>query len=105
MSVNLTLLSSKCFSDRQNYWKERKHDLLLHLAHPNVRLFITHGGLLSTQEAIQRGLPLIGIPIYGDQRDNTARIVSFGKGIRLDYENITMESVTWALKGVLNNQR
>jgi len=80
-------------------------DLLLHLAHPNVRLFITHGGLLSTQEAIHRGVPLFGIPIYGDQYYNLARIVSFGIGIRLDYDNITTESVTWALNEVLNNQR
>ena len=70
-----------------------------------MRLFITHGGLLSTQEAIHRGVPLVGIPIYGDQRGNMDRIVSFRIGIRLDYENITTESVTWALKEVLNNQR
>jgi UDP:flavonoid glycosyltransferase YjiC (YdhE family) len=78
---------------------------LFHLAHPNVRLFITHCGLLSTQEAIDRGVPIVGIPIYGDQRYNLARIVSFGIGIQLDYENITSESVMWALNEVLNNQR
>ena len=70
-----------------------------------MRLFITHGGLLSTQEAVHRGVPLVGIPIYGDQRVNLARIVFSGIGIRLDYENITTESVTWALNEVLNNQR
>ena len=80
-------------------------DLLLHLAHQNVRLFITHGGLLSIQEAIHRGVPIVGIPIYGDQYYNLARIVSFGIGIRLDYDNITTESVTWRLNKVLNNQR
>jgi glucuronosyltransferase len=94
-----------CFSDCQNYWKDIKRGLLLHLAHRNVRLFITHGGLLSTQEAIHRGVPLVGIPIYADQRGNIARIVSFGAGIKVDFENITMESVTWALNEVLNNQR
>jgi UDP:flavonoid glycosyltransferase YjiC (YdhE family) len=51
-----------------------------------VRLFITHGGLQSIQEAIHRGVPLVGIPIYADQYYNLARIVSFGIGIRLDYE-------------------
>jgi glucuronosyltransferase len=79
--------------------------VLFHLAHPNVRLFITHGGLLSTQEAIHRGVPLVGIPIYGDQRVNVARIASFGIGIQLDYENITTCSVMWALNEVLNNHR
>ena len=81
------------------------HDLLLALAHPNVRLFIEHCGLLSTQEAIHCGLPLVGIPIYGDQRVNVARIVCYGIGIRLYYENITTKFVMWALNEVLNNQR
>ena len=74
-------------------------------AHPNVRLFITHCGLLSTQEAVDRGVPVFGIPIHADQRYNLARIVSLVIGIKLDYENITTESVTWALNEVQNNQR
>jgi len=78
---------------------------LFHLAHPNIRLFITHCGLLSTQEAVDRGVPLIGIPIHADQHYNLARMVSLGVGIQLDYENITTESVTWALNEGLNNPR
>lgn len=37
------------------------------LAHPNVKVFITHGGLMSTQEGVYRGVPFFGIPIYADQ--------------------------------------
>jgi len=75
------------------------------LAHPNVRLFITHGGLLSTQETVYWGVPVVGIPLLGDQKLNMARAVAAGYGILLDYANVTAESLDWALKEALENSR
>jgi hypothetical protein len=74
-------------------------------AHPNVRLFITHGGLLSTQEALNRGVPVVGIPVFGDQSLNMAWAQSAGYGITLSLHNITKGSVSWAIKEVLENDR
>ena len=37
------------------------------LAHPNLKVFVTHGGLLSTQEALFHKVPLVGVPILNDQ--------------------------------------
>ena len=37
------------------------------LAHPNLKVFVTHGGLLSTQEALFHKVPLVGMPISNDQ--------------------------------------
>lgn len=37
------------------------------LAHKNVKVFITHGGLFSTQEGVYRSVPMLGIPVYCDQ--------------------------------------
>jgi glucuronosyltransferase len=70
-------------------------------AHPNLRLFITHGGLLSKQEAMTYGVPLLGIPVFGDQELNMRKAVSSGYGILLDLENITTDSVLWAVKEAL----
>ncbi|KAK8724674.1 hypothetical protein OTU49_011203, partial [Cherax quadricarinatus] len=40
------------------------------LAHNNVKVFITHGGLLSMQEAIYHATPLLALPLFGDQPKN-----------------------------------
>ncbi|KOB70242.1 UDP-glucosyltransferase [Operophtera brumata] len=57
------------------------------LAHPNCVLFITHGGLLSTTEAVHYGKPIIGIPVFADQFTNVQRAAEkgFGKRVELSY--------------------
>lgn len=37
------------------------------LAHKNVKLFITHGGVAGIQEGIFHQVPMLVIPIFGDQ--------------------------------------
>ena len=37
------------------------------LAHPKMRLLMTHGGLYSNQETVWSGMPLIGFPVFGDE--------------------------------------
>ncbi|XP_055545129.1 UDP-glucosyltransferase 2-like [Wyeomyia smithii] len=53
------------------------------LANPKVQLFITHSGLLSTQEAIWHGVPIIGFPIFADQFANIEYCVRQGLAKRL----------------------
>lgn len=75
------------------------------LAHPKVKLFITHGGLLSGSESVYYGKPLLVIPIFGDQKLNAARTVSEGFGVRVDYKNLTKGSLTWAINEMLDNPK
>lgn len=60
---------------------------ILFLAHPNCVLFITHGGLLSTTEAVHYGKPIIGIPVFADQFANVQKAAEkgFGKRVELSY--------------------
>jgi glucuronosyltransferase len=37
------------------------------MTHPNVKLFISHGGYLGSTEAVSEGIPILGLPMYGDQ--------------------------------------
>jgi UDP:flavonoid glycosyltransferase YjiC (YdhE family) len=75
------------------------------LSHPNVKVFVTHGGLLGSTEAIYHGIPLIGIPIFGDQKLNMARAELLGYGIKVDYSNLTEASFSWALEEVLGSTK
>lgn len=75
------------------------------LAHPNLKLFITHGGMLSSTEALYRGVPIIGIPFYGDQHANTEVFVSKGFGEKILFQDITEEALSDKIKQVLGDPR
>uniref|UniRef100_A0A6M2DZS4 UDP-glucuronosyltransferase n=1 Tax=Xenopsylla cheopis TaxID=163159 RepID=A0A6M2DZS4_XENCH len=73
------------------------------LAHPKVRLFITHGGLLSVQESIHRGVPLLVLPIYGDQKLNSMRATRGGYGLTIPFNELSEERVYDSVSQLLNN--
>lgn len=75
------------------------------LAHPNIKLFITHAGMLSQTEAYYYGVPMIAIPVFYDQPLNMARSVQQGVAVHLDHRNITEEAVSWAIQEVLDNPK
>lgn len=75
------------------------------LAHPNLKLFITHGGLLSTTEAVTRGVPLIGIPVMGDQPLNMKYTTNAGFGLTLDFDDVTEDALYNAITEILNNPK
>ncbi|XP_053684618.1 UDP-glycosyltransferase UGT5-like [Sabethes cyaneus] len=73
------------------------------LAHPKVKLFVTHGGLLGSTEALYHGKPLMGVPIYGDQRLNMARARNGGYGIDIEYEHIDEDNIYQSIRTVLDD--
>ncbi|XP_049768000.1 UDP-glycosyltransferase UGT5-like [Schistocerca cancellata] len=75
------------------------------LAHRNMKLFITHGGLGSTLEAVHHGVPLIGVPVFADQDSNMIRAEQHGYALRLQFSNITADTLLWAITEVLDNPR
>ena len=44
------------------------------LAHPNIKMFITHCGLMSHQEAVYHGVPFIALPVFADQPINAQKV-------------------------------
>ncbi|XP_053685917.1 UDP-glucosyltransferase 2-like [Sabethes cyaneus] len=73
------------------------------LAHKNVRLFITHGGLGGVAEAQYHGIPMVGIPFFGDQRGNLLQVKKAGWAVMLEFADLTEQTFTEAIKEVLEN--
>ncbi|XP_062553019.1 UDP-glycosyltransferase UGT5-like [Armigeres subalbatus] len=71
------------------------------LAHKNLKLFLTHGGLGSITEAMYHGVPVVGIPMFGDQDTNVAQVVKEGWGASVSFDDLTEEKLTAAIGEVL----
>ncbi|XP_063908498.1 UDP-glycosyltransferase UGT5-like isoform X9 [Zophobas morio] len=72
------------------------------LCHPNVKAFISHGGLLGTTEAVHCGVPVMVMPQYGDQFTNAKALEANGGGVILHLYEATEEKVYDALKTILD---
>ncbi|KAK9746317.1 UDP-glucoronosyl and UDP-glucosyl transferase [Popillia japonica] len=79
------------------------------LRHPNVKAFITQGGLQSIEEAINLKTPLVCIPYFADQFSNCIqvenKVENKGMGIALDYKKMTPRLVQTAIVEVAENKK
>ncbi|XP_076257901.1 UDP-glycosyltransferase UGT5-like isoform X1 [Rhynchophorus ferrugineus] len=73
------------------------------LAHPKVKVFVTQCGLQSTEEAIDREIPLVGIPFIADQELNVKKLKPHGVIRVIDYLNTTKEELIEAIIDVAEN--
>nr|ANI22002.1 UDP-glycosyltransferase 40F3 [Spodoptera exigua] len=71
------------------------------LAHPNLALFVTHGGLLSLTEAVHFGVPVIAIPVFADQFLNANQAQHKGIGEKVDLTYNLHKDLKIALDKVL----
>lgn len=75
------------------------------LAHPKVKLFITHGGILSIIEAAHFAVPVLCLPMYYDQFSNSELMKQGGVGIILDMLTMTLERTTDTIRELLENPK
>uniref|UniRef100_A0A8C0Y6H6 UDP-glucuronosyltransferase n=1 Tax=Cyprinus carpio carpio TaxID=630221 RepID=A0A8C0Y6H6_CYPCA len=74
------------------------------LGHPKVKAFITHGGSHGIYEGIFNGVPMVMLPLFGDQGDNVQRLVSRGVAETLSIYDLTSEKLLVALRKVINDK-
>ena len=73
------------------------------LGHSKTRLFISHCGNNGQYEALYHGVPMIGMPIRGDQTYNAIRMVSKGFGVQVDIASFKPIDLEKAISILLSN--
>ncbi|XP_030384149.1 UDP-glucuronosyltransferase 1-3 [Scaptodrosophila lebanonensis] len=72
------------------------------LCHPQVKAFMTHGGLLGSSEAVHCGVPMLVTPFYGDQFLNAGAIVQRRFGVTVNFANFDSRNLIQALHTILS---
>ncbi|CAG7786636.1 unnamed protein product, partial [Allacma fusca] len=75
------------------------------LAHPKCKGFLTQGGGMSFQQAAFHGVPMIVVPMWGDQNFAASSAVYRENGIHLELADINKESLTQAFQEILHNPK
>ncbi|XP_051875265.1 UDP-glucuronosyltransferase 3A1-like isoform X2 [Pristis pectinata] len=75
------------------------------LGHPKARLLVTHGGLNSLMEAVYHGVPVIGIPLFGDQFDNMVRVEAKGLGLCVHVAQLQAQRLSHTMATVIRDKR
>ena len=74
------------------------------LAHPKVKVFVTHCGNNGQMEALYHGVPMVGVPIYYDQYQGATRMEyqGYGKGFNIVHD--TPEKLAKLINEVFENR-
>ncbi|XP_017033096.1 UDP-glucosyltransferase 2-like [Drosophila kikkawai] len=75
------------------------------LAHPNVKVFIGHGGANGVIEAIHYGVPMLGMAVYSDQYHHVNQGKKAGYLLGLDYRTVTEEELKGLLLELIENPK
>ena len=67
-----------------------------------TKLFITHGGMNSTNEGLYNGVSLIVIPLSADQPIIAGQVTKIGAGIQLQMQSLTANQLYESAEHVLN---
>ena len=103
-TARIQLDASKDYPDH-GLWKHTYGDLLANrhpawlfldfapqraiLEFPQTQIFLTHAGPSSANEALYHGVPMIAMAVYGDQLQNSMRLVAAGVAVSLNKDAFT----------------
>lgn len=74
------------------------------IVHPNVKLYISHGGISGVYEAVDAGVPVIGFPLIFDQSRNIDNLVNAGMAVSMDLLSLSKDKFLTAILELINNK-
>ncbi|VDK58190.1 unnamed protein product [Gongylonema pulchrum] len=75
------------------------------LDHPKLRAFVSHCGLNSLTESVIAGVPVICIPLFGDQMRNARTGQKRNIAMILDKQDLTADDLASALRTIIYQDR
>lgn len=75
------------------------------LMHPNIKLFISHGGISGIYEAVDAGVPVLGFPVFFDQSRNLKNLVDAGMAIVMNLDSVCQNTFKKAILELVNNKK
>jgi len=74
------------------------------LSHPNLRVFVTHGGIGGVTEAIYHKANLVGIPFSNDQKPNLLRASGHGFAKILEWDQLSEKELITAIVDAMEDK-
>ena len=74
------------------------------LGHRNTRVLVTECGINTQFEALFHGIPIVGLPVFGDQYYNAAKLQAKGFGISLSISDFTAEELIFAIEKIMKTK-
>ncbi|KAL3440685.1 putative UDP-glucoronosyl and UDP-glucosyl transferase [Aspergillus insuetus] len=74
------------------------------LDHPSTCLYLSHCGASSTMEAVYHGVPVVAMPVYGDQLANGKRLEAAGVGINMNRNTFTSNDLAQNISRIVRDK-
>jgi len=74
------------------------------LAHPNMKLFISHCGMNSLIESVYHGVPVLAVPYAIDQHNNAALVRAKGLGKSIKLHDFSAEELVQSVADIVNDK-
>ncbi len=75
------------------------------LGHSSTKVFVTHGGLNSFLESVYHAVPMVALPLFGDQHRQAFLVGMKELGVSLDKNVVKSDDIARSIVEVANNKK